>query len=190
VLPTRRARLSVCLTSLVVLAACSAEPSADDEAAARSSAASPGLTEPVIVEREMPDASLPGDEALTPPPPDPHASPVLEQLERLPIAPLAGTVIMNVSGLVGFDEPVTGRCTADGGTRGFAMSLSDGSELTVEFGSDGGVSRLTAPGIEVTQTLADIDVRVSDGGVQVSAGLVTAGTSEPSGRLSLEGRCA
>jgi hypothetical protein len=135
------------------------------------------------------ETGLPGDEALSPPPPDPAGPDLVAQLSRLPVGGLSGTVDLAVSGLTAFAEPVQGRCTQTADGRGFEIGLSDGSVLEVGFGPDGGVSRLTAPGIAMEQTLSDVDLQV-DGGFRFSAGLLTGGTTEPSGHLTLSGVCA
>jgi hypothetical protein len=132
---------------------------------------------------------LPGDEALTPPPPDPAAPDHVTLLAGLPVGTLSGSVELNVSGLVSFAEPVTGACTETDDGRGFESELSDGSQLRIAFGADGGSLDLTAPGVEVQQTLTAVDLRV-DGGLTLAAGLLTGGTSEPSGSLQLQVVCA
>lgn len=132
---------------------------------------------------------LPGDEALTPPPPDPAGPDLVARLGQLPAGTLTGTVDLAVSGLTAFAEPVQGRCTETPQGRGFELTLSDGSVFQLGFGPDGGNSRLTAPGVVVEQTLSDVDLQV-DGGFRFSAGLLTGGTTEPSGHVSLTGSCS
>ncbi|PZA23206.1 hypothetical protein DMO24_01210 [Modestobacter versicolor] len=135
------------------------------------------------------ETGLPGDEALSPPPPDRAAPGLLAQLDGLPVGALSGTVDLEVSGLTAFAEPAQGRCTQTADGRGFELVLSDGSQLAVTFGPEGGASRLTAPGIEIEQTLRDVDLQVG-GGFRFTADLLTGGTTEPSGTLSLTGVCA
>jgi hypothetical protein len=132
---------------------------------------------------------LPGDEALTPPPPDPGAGDLLTRLDGLPVGALVGSLDLQVSGTAAFAEAVRGSCSGSSQARSFVMDLSDGSSLEISFGPDGGRSRLTAPGIEVDQTLTAVDLQV-DGGLVVSADLLTGGTSEPSGHLALTGTCS
>lgn len=143
-------------------------------------------SEPVATASETP---LPGDEALVPPPPDPRAADLLQQLEMLAVGTLAGTVDLQVSGITAFSETVSGECTQSAGGRGFTADLSDGSVLQVDFGASGGTSVLRAPGIEVDQTLTDVHLRVDDG-VALVADLLTGGTSEPSGHLEITGTCS
>jgi hypothetical protein len=131
---------------------------------------------------------LPGDEALSPPPPDPAADDHRALLGGLPSGALAGTVELTVSGLVGFAEPVTGRCLTGETDPVLEVDLSDGSVLRMEAGSDGVHGALRAPGVEARHTLAD--VRLAAGPPAVMSGrLLTDGTTEPAGSLHLEFTC-
>jgi hypothetical protein len=165
---------------LAATSGCSGDGDGDSTAAASPSAGLPtgGTGIP----------GLPGDEALTPPPPDPAADDHRSLLGALPAGALAGTVELTVSGLVGFAEPVTGRCLTAETNPVLEVDLSDGSVLRVEAGSDGLASVLRAPGVEARHTLAD--VRLAAGPPAVMSGhLLTDGTTEPAGSLHLEFRC-
>ncbi|MCZ2822326.1 hypothetical protein O2V63_18455 [Modestobacter sp. VKM Ac-2977] len=172
---------------LLCLVACTTGES-DASASGESSTAAEGAAESSRAAALL-ESDLPGDEALSPPPPDPAAPTLLTQLNGLTVGTFRGTVDLAVSGLTAFAEPVQGRCTQTPDGRGFELVLSDGSQLTVSFGPDGGASRLAAPGIDVEQTLHDVDLEVS-GDLELTAGLYTGGTTEPSGSLTLSGTCA
>jgi hypothetical protein len=175
---------------ILCLLSCTAAES-DTAATADSSSAAEAAAEAAGVSGAAEPAApgLPGDEALSPPPPDPAAPSLLDQLGGLPVGALSGTVDLAVSGLTAFAEPAQGRCSTTADGRGFEMVLSDGSQLEVSFGPDGGRSRLTAPGVEIEQTLQDVALEVG-ADFRLSAGLLTGGTTESSGSLSLTGTCA
>jgi hypothetical protein len=133
--------------------------------------------------------ALPGDEVLTSPPPDPAAGNLQEQLTRLATGELRGDLDLQLSGLATFDESVVGSCDLDGETPRFAATLADGSALELLFTGDGGELSVLAPGVVVEETLSDVDLDVAPPAMEVHAQLLTAGTSEVSGRLTLQGRC-
>jgi hypothetical protein len=166
---------------LVVLAcaACATEEDVAERAATSSPEAAAVTGQP-----------LPGDEALTPPPPDPEGGDHVDQLATVSDGTLAADLELTVSGLTGFAEPVTGTCAAMATGPTLDMRLSDGSTLSLAFDGDGGSLVLAAPGIEVRQTLDAVDLSVSGTSVSLGADLLTEGTSERSGRLSLDGTCS
>jgi hypothetical protein len=132
---------------------------------------------------------IPGVEALTPPPPDPAAGKHLDGLAKVPDGRLAGTFDMTVSGLTGFSESVAGTCSNMATSPTLEFPLSDGSTFRMSFGADGGSLLLAAPGIEVRQTLAAVELTGEGGALRVAADLLTEGTSENSGHLVVEGTC-
>jgi hypothetical protein len=134
--------------------------------------------------------ALPGDEALSPAPPDPAADEHLRGVGSLPDGAFAGKLELTVSGLVGFAEPVAGSCSDMATAPAFRVGLSDGSSLELGFGEGGGTLLLSASGIEVRQTLSEVAMRAEAGTVTVDAQLLTDGTSERSGRLHLSGTCS
>jgi hypothetical protein len=144
-------------------------------------------------EASGPDSSaatdLPGDEALTAPPPDPAAGDFQQQMAGLATGPLRGKLDLQLSGLATFEESVVGSCAPDGDTPRFTATLADGSALELRFTDDGGELSVLAPGIEVQETLSDVELNVAPPAMEVHAQLLTAGTSEVSGRLTLQGRC-
>jgi hypothetical protein len=97
---------------------------------------------------------------------------------------------MTVSGLTGFSEPVTGTCSGMATTPTLDFRLSDGSTFHVSFRADGGSLLLAAPGIEVRQTLAAVDLTATSTSLRVAADLLTEGTTENSGRLLIDGACS
>jgi hypothetical protein len=179
----RRASAAALLV-LVALTGCSAD---DDGAAADGSAsATVSSSGPATASTTYP--GIPGDEALSPPPPDPGAADFAEQLGALPAGPLASTVDLSVSGLVAFAEEASGRCLPTGSDPAVEVDLSDGSVLRLTAGADGLSSVLSAPGVEARHTLTD--VQLTPGPPVVVAGqLLTGGTSEPSGSLRMEFTC-
>jgi microcompartment protein CcmK/EutM len=132
---------------------------------------------------------LPGDEALTPPPPDPEASDQLAALAALPDGALAGHVQLAVSGLAAFDEPVDGTCTGMAVAPMLEARLSDGSLLRVSFDADRATSVLTAPGIEARHALDNVRTTVDGTAVSIEGDLLTDGTTERSGSLLVTGEC-
>ncbi len=175
------ARYPVALSVLLVLACtgCAADEDVAETAATSTPEAAGTTGEP-----------LPGHEALTPPPPDPQADDRADRLAALPDGPLAGDLDLTVSGLTGFAEQVTGTCAGSAGTTTLRTALSDGSTLTLTFDDDGGALLLAAPGIEVRQTFDAVDLTVSGRSVSLDADLLTEGTSERSGHLTLDATCA
>ena len=133
---------------------------------------------------------IPGDEALTPPPPDPAAEEHRGDLAVLPDGRFAGTLDLTVSGLTGFSERVAGTCSSMGTTPTLEFPLSDGSTFRVSFQADGGELLLAAPGIEVRQTLDAVELTAGPESLRVSAELLTDGTTENSGRLLVDGACS
>jgi hypothetical protein len=103
---------------------------------------------------------------------------------------LAGKFDMTVSGLTGFSESVAGTCSNMASSPTLEFPLSDGSAFRMSFGADGGSLVLAAPGIEVRQTLAAVELAGDGGSLRVAADLLTEGTSENSGRLLVEGTCS
>jgi hypothetical protein len=163
---------------LLVCAGCGTDP-VERSATAPSASEEPGQT----------GDPMPGDEALTPPPPDPESGDHLGLLATAPDGPLEGDLDLAVSGLTAFAEPVTGTCAAMATSPVLEMTLSEGSTLTVRFDGDGGSLLLAAPGIEVRQTLDAVSLTTEGGSVSLGADLLTEGTTERSGRLALEATC-
>jgi hypothetical protein len=110
-------------------------------------------------------------------------------LAGLPAGALTGEVRLDVSGLVGFAEPATGRCLTDGTTPALEVDLSDGSVLRVEAGRTAITTTLRAPGVEAGHTIDDPELTAGPRPV-LSGRLLTEGTTEPSGSLRLEFTCA
>jgi hypothetical protein len=133
---------------------------------------------------------IPGDEALTPAPPDPAAEEHQGDLAALPDGRFAGTLDLTVSGLTGFSQRVAGSCSSMGSTPTLEFPLSDGSTVRVSFQADGGSLLLAAPGIEVRQTLDAVELTAGSDSLRVAAELLTEGTTENSGRLLVEGTCS
>ncbi|MGY1807340.1 hypothetical protein ACI8AF_08210 [Blastococcus sp. SYSU D00669] len=131
---------------------------------------------------------LPGDEALSPPPPDPAAEDYRQVFAALPEGRLSGRLRLSVSGLVAYDEQVTGSCRPAADPPAVEAVLADGSVFRLTAGDEGLGTVLVAPGIEVPHTVTDAAVTGS-GPVVVAGGLFTGGTSEPSGSLQMEFTC-
>jgi hypothetical protein len=180
--PFPRAALAAVAFPLLLAATSGCSGNGDDEAIA---AATPSAGLPA---GGTGIPGLPGDEALSPPPPDPAADDHRALLSALPAGALTGTVELTVSGLVGFAEPVTGRCLSDQADPVLEVDLSDGSVLRVAAGSDGLQSALRAPGVEARHTVADVRLAAGPPAV-VAGGLLTDGTTEPAGSLHLEFTC-
>lgn len=186
----RRDRCRVAVLTLglcVVLAGCSGGPD-DVGGAAESATTAADSSADAAPSAAVPAPGLPEDEALVPASPDSRAGDLLTRLANVPQGALVGHLSMSVSGLAAFDEDVSGTCGRIDDRPVFEAALADGSLLRVEFGVDGGVSTLSAPGIRVDQVLREVELTV-DRTVGVSAVLLTTGTSEPSGSLELEASC-
>lgn len=176
------------LAALVIgaCAACSSGPPVDTAADGRAPASG---TDPAGSSVEAGPLDLPGEEALTPPPPDPRAPGQMADLGDLPDGPLAGHLQLSLSGLVAFDEAVTGSCATMATGPALSVRLADGSVLRLAFDRERASSVLTAPGIEARHALDDVRTSVSGSEVEVEADLLTDGTTERSGTLVLTGRC-
>ena len=170
--------------AVVVLAGCS---SADEQP--RLSPSDEARSAPTSSPTPSSVPGLPGDEALTPPPPDPAAAGHLQQLSGVPTGQLGGHLQVTVAGLASFDEDVSGTCTRGATGPLFEATLADGSVWRLTFGPDGATSSLVAPGVQVDQLLRGVELAVDDV-VHVSAALLTEGTSETSGILDAELACA
>jgi hypothetical protein len=183
----RTASVALAALALTVLTACGSDTETSPAGASRS-------TTPASPSAGLPAAGtglpgLPGDEAVTPPPPDPDSGNYRALLARMPAGTLTGDVELTVSGLVGFAEPAAGRCLTTGSRPALEIDLSDGSVLRIEATGAGLTSSLQAPGVEARHTLTDVEL--TGGSPAVLAGdLLTDGTSEPAGALRLEFTCA
>jgi hypothetical protein len=135
------------------------------------------------------DGTLPGNEALTPPPADPAAPSQVATLAAVPDGPFSGHLRLTLSGLAAFDEPVAGSCSGMAVRPVVAVRLADGSQLDVTFDGERATSVLRAPGIEEHHVLDGVRTTVTGTSVAVEADLLTAGTSERAGDLALSGRC-
>lgn len=167
---------------------CSAPSTAPDTAADAETAETAETAESTM-QAGATGRPLPGTEALTPPPPDSAADDHVTGLGSLPDGRLTADLALTVSGLTAFAEQVTGSCATMSSEPTLAAVLSDGSTLRVTFGGSGGRLLLTAPGIEVRQTLASPEVTAGAESFRVASDLFTQGTSEHSGRIVLEGTC-
>lgn len=136
-------------------------------------------------------SALPGPEALVPAAPDPAAATHLGVLAGLTGTSLRGHLHLTVSGLVGFDEDVTGTCTTSPARSTFLVRLADGSTDTTTFDATGGSTLLRAPdGTTSTNTLQEVRMTVQHGVLTLAAGMVTTGTTEASGRIALTATCS
>jgi hypothetical protein len=136
-------------------------------------------------------SALPGPEALVPAAPDPAAATHLGVLAGLTGTSLRGHLHLTVSGLVGFDEDVTGTCTTSPARSTFLVRLADGSTDTTAFDATGGSTLLRAPdGTTSTNTLQEVRMTVQHGVLTLAAGMVTTGTTEASGRIALTATCS
>ena len=133
--------------------------------------------------------SLPGEEALQPAPPDPDGPQFADQVAGLPDGVLDGDVQLLFAGLAGFDEPVTGTCDTVSTPPTLAFALADGSSVTLRFERSGGELSVAAPGVAVEEVLRDVQMEVSGSEVTLDAELLTAGSSENSGDLTLQASC-
>lgn len=182
------------LAALVLLAGCTAEggsatnPStAGTENPSTSATSSLGAPPSSTVVR----SALPGTEALTPAPADPAAAAHLRLLAGLTGTSLRGHLKLTVSGLVGFNENVTGTCTTSSTGSTFVVRLADGSTNTTTFDSTGGSTVLIAPdGTTSANTLPEVVLAVQSGTLTLSGAMVAAGTTVPSGKLALTASCS
>lgn len=190
---TRR-RGAVALAAVVLLAGCTAEGrSVTNRSTEGTEIPSTSGTSSVKAPPSSTVAvsALPGTEALAPAPADPAAAEHLRLLAGLTGTSLRGHLNLTVSGLVGFNENVTGTCTTSPAGSTFVARLADGSTDTTTFDGTGGSSVLRAPdGTTSANTLTKVVMAVQSGKLTLSGAMVTAGTTEPSGKLALTASCA
>lgn len=134
--------------------------------------------------------TLPGDEVLTPPPPDPGAHSQVAGFSAVPDGAFTGQLHLSLSGLANFDEKVTGSCTDMAIRPALAVQLTDGSRLRIAFDDERATTLLQAPGMDEKLLLDAVHTTVHGPAIGVTANLLAAGTSEKVGVLSLTGRCA